>query len=46
MIQERYPKLAEDLLLRLEGGANTPATSAAREAAMNLSGVICFAPAS
>ena len=46
VIQERHPELAEDLVLRLEGGANTPAISAAREAAMNLSGVMGFAPPS
>ena len=29
MIRERHPELADELLLRLEGGANTPALSAA-----------------
>ena len=40
MIRERHPELAEDLLLRLEGGANTPALSAARNAALTLTGVM------
>ena len=34
MIRERHPELAEDILLRLEGGANTSALGAAREAAL------------
>ena len=46
MIRERHPELAEDLLLRLEGGANTSALGAAREAAFTLTGVMGFTPLS
>ena len=46
MIRERHPELAEDLLLRLEGGANTSALGAAREAALTLTGVMGFTPPS
>ena len=46
MIGERQPELAEDLLLMMEGGANTPALSAAREEALTLTGVMGFTPPS
>ena len=46
MIRERHPELAQDLLLSLEGGANTPALSAACEAVLTLTGVMGFTPRS